>query len=123
MASSTSQSVLVEPFGMMTSSFGPTMQFGALLKRIGSFGISAPVSAAWSAKFRPTAMKLRTSPTQAPMRGEPEISGSDSGESALILAMEAEVSALPARSGMTPDRSRNPPFASRRPGFSWPGAP
>ena len=36
---------------------------------------------------------------------------------------EAEVSALPARSGTTPDRSRNLPWASRRPGFSWPSAP
>jgi hypothetical protein len=71
MASSTSQSVFFEFFGMITSSLGPTMQFGALLNRIGSAGIGAPVSAAWSAKLRPTAMKLRTSPTQAPMRGEP----------------------------------------------------
>ena len=45
-ASSTSQSVFCEPRGMMTSSFGPTMQDGALLNRIGSGGIGAPVSAA-----------------------------------------------------------------------------
>ena len=38
MASSTSQSVLVEPFGITTSSLGPTMQEGALLNSTGSFG-------------------------------------------------------------------------------------
>ena len=46
MASSTSQSVFCEARGMITSSFGPTMQEGALLKRIGSGGIGAPVSLA-----------------------------------------------------------------------------
>ena len=49
MASSTSQSVFCEPRGMTTSSLAPTMQDGALLKTIGSAGIGAPVSAAWSA--------------------------------------------------------------------------
>ena len=41
-ASSTSQSVFSEPLGMTTSSLGPTMQEGALLNRIGSFGIGMP---------------------------------------------------------------------------------
>ena len=45
-ASSTSQSVFCEPRGMTMSSFGPTMQDGALLNTIGSAGIAAPVSAA-----------------------------------------------------------------------------
>jgi len=49
MASSTSQSSRVDPFGMTTSSFGPTTQDGALLNRIGSAGMGDPVSAAWSA--------------------------------------------------------------------------
>jgi hypothetical protein len=40
---------LVEPFGIMVSSFGPTIEVGAFWKMIGSFGICAPVSAAWSA--------------------------------------------------------------------------
>ena len=34
---------------MMVSSFGPQIEVGALLKMIGSFGIGAPASAAWSA--------------------------------------------------------------------------
>jgi len=38
----------LEFFGYMMSSLGPQMQLGALLKRIGSFGISWPVSLAWS---------------------------------------------------------------------------
>ena len=49
MASSISQSVFTDFFGSITSSFGPTMQERALLKRIGSVGMAAPVSAAWSA--------------------------------------------------------------------------
>jgi hypothetical protein len=48
MPSSTSQSVLVEPRGMRTSSFGPISVFGDLVNRIGSSGTAAPVSAAWS---------------------------------------------------------------------------
>jgi hypothetical protein len=34
--------------GITVSSFGPTMQDGALLNRIGSAGMGEPVSAAWS---------------------------------------------------------------------------
>jgi len=45
---STSQSSLSESFGMMVSSLAPTMQLGALLKMIGSFGTGMPASAAWS---------------------------------------------------------------------------
>ena len=37
---------LFGPLGIITSSFGPTMQDGALVKRIGSFGIAMPNSAA-----------------------------------------------------------------------------
>ena len=48
-ASSTSQSVFTEPFGIMTSSFGPTTQLGALLNSTGSLGTGMPNSAAWSA--------------------------------------------------------------------------
>ena len=48
MPSSTSQSSLLDSFGIMVSSLGPTMQEGALLKMIGSFGIGMPASAAWS---------------------------------------------------------------------------
>lgn len=47
-ASSTSQSVLVEPRGTSTVSFGPTTVSGALKKITGSAGGSAPVSRAWS---------------------------------------------------------------------------
>jgi hypothetical protein len=48
MPSSTSQSSLLDPFGMIVSSFGPQMQVVTLLKMIGSFGIGMPASAAWS---------------------------------------------------------------------------
>jgi hypothetical protein len=38
---------VLEPFGIMVSSFGPQMRGGrALLKMIGSFGIFIPASAA-----------------------------------------------------------------------------
>ncbi len=46
--SSASQSVRVEPGGISTVSCGPTTVSGALRKRIGSLGIAAPVSRAWS---------------------------------------------------------------------------
>ena len=45
----TGVSVFTEPLGIITSSSGPTMQLVALLNRIGSLGIGAPVSLAWSA--------------------------------------------------------------------------
>jgi hypothetical protein len=48
-ASSTSQSVFTEFFGMTTSSFGPQSAPSDFRKTMGSFGIAAPVSAAWSA--------------------------------------------------------------------------
>ena len=44
--SSTSQSALVDPRGMRTSSLGPMSVFGDLVNRIGSSGTGAPVSAA-----------------------------------------------------------------------------
>jgi hypothetical protein len=46
--SSTSQSSLVEPRGMRTSSYVPTSVLGDFVKSIGSSGTGAPVSAAWS---------------------------------------------------------------------------
>ena len=46
--SSTSQSVLSEPLGNMTGSFGPWMHEVAFMKMMGSFGIGRPASAAWS---------------------------------------------------------------------------
>jgi hypothetical protein len=46
--SSTSQSVLVEPFGSTMPSFGPVMQVVAFMKTIGSAGTGMPDSAAWS---------------------------------------------------------------------------
>lgn len=48
-ASSTSQSVLAEPRGISTSSFGPTTVFGGLKKITGRVGGSLPDSAAWAA--------------------------------------------------------------------------
>jgi hypothetical protein len=48
MASSTSQSSLLDSLGMIVSSLGPQMQDVTLLKMIGSLGMAAPVSAAWS---------------------------------------------------------------------------
>lgn len=48
MPSSTSQSVLVEPRGMRTASFGPTRVLGDFVNRIGSSGTGMPLSAAWS---------------------------------------------------------------------------
>ena len=47
--SSTSQSVFSDPRGIRTSSSGPPIALVAFMNRIGSFGIGAPVSAAWSA--------------------------------------------------------------------------
>jgi hypothetical protein len=52
-------------------SFGPEMQVAALSKMIGSFGISEPVSLAWSLKLSPIAMKWRVPATQGPSRGLP----------------------------------------------------
>ena len=49
MAISTSQSVFTEALGMVTSSSGPCTQEGAFENTIGSAGMAAPVSAAWSA--------------------------------------------------------------------------
>ena len=49
MPSSTSQSGLVEPLGITTSSFGPWKAPSDFRKMIGSVGGVAPVSAAWSA--------------------------------------------------------------------------
>ena len=46
--SSTSQSVWVEPRGMRMSSLGPTIALVAFMKRMGSLGMAAPVSAACS---------------------------------------------------------------------------
>jgi hypothetical protein len=40
---------LVEPRGFSTVSLGPTMQLVAFMNTMGSAGIFAPVSAAWSA--------------------------------------------------------------------------
>ena len=48
MPSSTSQSGLVDPRGIRTSSYGPISVFGDLVNRIGSSGTAWPVSAAWS---------------------------------------------------------------------------
>ena len=47
--SSTSQSVLSDPRGITTSSFGPMIAEVAFMKTIGSFGTGMPDSAAWSA--------------------------------------------------------------------------
>ena len=46
--SSTSQSLLTEPCGSTTGSLQPTSALVGFMKMIGSFGIAAPVSAAWS---------------------------------------------------------------------------
>ena len=48
-ASSTSQSSFFEPFGTITSSFGPHTQLGAFEKSTGSTGTGMFDSAAWSA--------------------------------------------------------------------------
>ena len=48
-ASSTSQSDFRLPFGITTSSFGPQSAPSDFRNTIGSFGMGAPVSAAWSA--------------------------------------------------------------------------
>ncbi len=47
-ASSTSQSVFTLPRGTSTVSSGPMTVSGAFMKRIGSSGVAAPVSLAWS---------------------------------------------------------------------------
>ena len=47
--SSTSQSVFVDPRGIITGSFGPCRQLTALVKNTGSAGIGRSDSAAWSA--------------------------------------------------------------------------
>ena len=47
-AISTSWSKDFEFFGIKILSFGPTIQFGDLLKTIGSFGASEFVSSAWA---------------------------------------------------------------------------
>ena len=49
MASSTSQSVFTLLRGITTSSFGPCSEPSDFRNMIGSLGIGAPVSAAWSA--------------------------------------------------------------------------
>ena len=46
--SSTSQSVLTEPRGIRTSSYGPVTVDGSFMNTTGRSGIAAPVSAAWS---------------------------------------------------------------------------
>ncbi len=51
---------------MTTVSFGPVKQETALVKTTGSAGIGRLDSAAWSAKFRPMAMNLRTPWTGTP---------------------------------------------------------
>src|ERR1700755_1514289 len=47
-AISTSQSSLVDPRGFSTASLGPDSEVLAFRKKIGSDGIAAPVSLAWS---------------------------------------------------------------------------
>jgi hypothetical protein len=47
-AISTSQSSLVDSRGFSTASLGPDSEVLALRKKIGSDGIAAPVSLAWS---------------------------------------------------------------------------
>ena len=74
-ASSTSQSVLVESFGSMIGSFGPEIDVSALKNTIGFSGIGEPVSFAWSMKLRPIATNLPTLPTHGPRRGRPLTAG------------------------------------------------
>ena len=123
MTSSTSQSVFSEARGMITSSFGPTMQDGALLKRIGSGGIGAPVSLAWSTKLRPTAMKLPGRATQGPRRAPGGAAGSVAGSTPFSRSRLWRERAAPFTSGITPERSRIRPSLSTRPGFSCPLGP
>jgi hypothetical protein len=52
--------------GIITWSFGPVRQLTALVNSTGSSGIGRFDSAAWSAKFRPTAMNLDTPLTGTP---------------------------------------------------------
>ena len=68
-------------------------------------------------------MKLRTPPTQAPMRTPFFTTGSVSGFAFFALAMAPAASVAGVMSGMMPDRSRITPFLSRRPGFSRPFGP
>src|ERR1700722_6621574 len=123
MASSTSQSVLVEPLGIMTSSFGPTTQDRALLKRTGSLGTGMPDSAAGSGKLRQTAMKLAPCATHGPILGVPRTADRDSGLSLARRASERGLSTSASMSLTTSLKSRNFPLPSPSAVFSFPALP
>ncbi len=68
-------------------------------------------------------MKLRTLPTQGPMRVRGETFGSVSGFAFLALAIAPAASVSGVMSSMTPERSRMTPSLSSMPGFSRPFGP
>ena len=93
------------------------------MKIIGSLGIGAPVSLAWSEKFKPMAINLPTLAIGQAIRGLPRILGNLSGLILAILAKAASLNWAAAISGIWLLKSLRLPSEASRAGFSLPTGP